>query len=73
MISLTINEQRVFTDIVSNVIPNLSSGYYMAKDFFGMEPVSPRIVRRLYEEVSVGRVARTSLVGTKSSDGYRVV
>ena len=73
MITLTTDAQRVYTDIMTNVIPNLTSGDYSAKDFFGAEPVCPRIVRRLYEEVSVGTVARTSLVGTKSAEGYRVV
>lgn len=73
MIKLTTNEQRVYTEIITNVIPNLPDGDYFAKDFFGTEPVSPRIVRKLYEEVSAGMVARTSLVGTKSEEGYRVV
>lgn len=72
MITLNTDEQRVFTNIVTNVIPNLNAGDYLAKDFFGVEPVCPRIVRRLYEEVSAGMVAKTSLVGTKSAEGYRV-
>lgn len=72
MIKLTTDEDKVFTNIVNNVIPNLPSGDYLAKDFFGKEPVCPRIVRRLYEEVSAGTVNRTSLVGTKSAEGYRI-
>lgn len=72
MIKLTANEQRVYTNIVTNVIPNLSAGNYFAKDFFGIEPANPRIVRKIYEEVVNGNVARTSLVGTKSKNGYKV-
>lgn len=73
MIKLTTNEQRVYVNIITNVIPKLARGNYYAKDLFGTEPVNPRIVRRLYEEVINGSVARISLVGTKSKDGYKVV
>ncbi len=73
MINLTTNEKRVFANILTNVIPKLAPGIYFAKDFFGVEPVCPRIVRRLYEEVAAGAVVRTSLRGTKSADGYIIV
>ena len=70
MITLTPNEQKKFDEIVTNVIPNLSTGKYMAKDFFGKEPVSPRIVRRIYEETVNGNIPRVSLIGKKSEEGY---
>lgn len=73
MIKLNAKEQKVFADITTNVIPNLNTGVYFACDFFGKEPVCPRIVRRLYEEVSAGNIARISLIGEKSSDGYRII
>lgn len=72
MIRLTNDEQRVFTDIINNVIPNLIAGNYFAKDFFGTEPTCSRVVRRLYEEVVAGNIARVSLIGSKSAEGYHV-
>ena len=73
MIKLTTNEQRVYANIITNVIPNMAAGNYFAKDFFGVEPANPRIVRKIYEEVVKGNIARTSLIGTKSKHGYKVV
>ena len=72
MIKLTANEQRVYENIITNVIPNLTPGNYMVKDFFGADPTNPRIARKIYEEVKNGSVERTSLVGTKSEEGYKV-
>lgn len=73
MIKLNAKEQKVLTDITTNVIPNFYTGVYFARDFFGKEPVCPRIVRRLYEEVSAGNIPGISLIGQKSSDGYRII
>lgn len=72
MTTLTNDEQRVYTNIIANVIPSLSTGKYYAKDFFGTDPVCPRVVKKLYEEVSLGNVPRTKLYGTESKEGYVV-
>lgn len=72
MIKLTNDEYKVYMNIANNVIPGLTAGKYYAKDFFGSEPTCARVVRRLYEEVVAGNVARVSLVGTKSAEGYHI-
>lgn len=72
MMKLTTNEERVYLKIVTSIIPDMAAGNYFAKDFFGVEPVNPRIVRKIYQEVVKGNIARTSLLGTKSKHGYKI-
>lgn len=55
---------------VLNNIANLPKGDYHARDFFVNSAVSPRIVRKLYEEVKAGNISGLSLLGTTSNDGY---
>lgn len=44
----------------------------MARDFFGNTPAIPRVVRRICEEVKAGNLSKVSLIGRKSSDGYKI-
>lgn len=72
MVTLTTDEMKVYNTIVNHIIPRLVSGNYMARDFFGNDPTVPRIVRRIYEEVKAGNIARVALIGSKSREGYRI-
>lgn len=72
MVTLTTDEMKVYNTIVNHIIPRLVPGNYMARDFFGNDPTVPRIVRRIYEEVKAGNIARVALIGSKSREGYRI-
>ena len=69
---LTANEERVYTHIKTEIIPNLKAGTYFARDFFEKAdmPSCPRIVRKLYEEVTSGALRGVTLAGTRSAEGY---
>lgn len=72
MITLNSNEMKVYRMIINYIIPGLAPGNYMARDFFGNTPSIPRIVRRICEEVKAGNLSKVSLIGRKSSDGYKI-
>ena len=71
MIKLNQNELKAYNDIL-NRIQTLPVGKYNAKDFFNGAPTCPRIVRRLFEDVKKGKIARIVLAGKKSADGYLI-
>ena len=72
MVTLTTDEMQAYNMIINHVIPGLMPGNYKARDFFGNDPTVPRIVRRIYEEVKAGNIARVALIGSKSREGYRI-
>ena len=67
---LTDGEKIVFNGIVDVLVPSMAPGKHFANDFFGINPVNPRIVRHLYEQVKAGKIKRLSLAGQRSKDGY---
>lgn len=71
MITLTMTEKAMLDNFILNILPQLPLGQVVYfRDFF--PAASPRIARRLYEEVVAG-MRRLALRGSKSSDGYLVV
>lgn len=69
MTVLNSREQNTYTQ-VKKIISRLPSGVYYAKDFFPNDPTCPRVIRKLFEEVSAGIIPGVTLVGTKSEEGY---
>lgn len=65
-------EKIIYNGIVDVIIPTMSPGIYTARDFFGTQPATPRIVRYLYEQTKAGNINHLSLVGTHSAEGYRI-
>ncbi len=43
---------------------------FKAKLLFAQDPVSARLCRKFFEDVSMGRFKNIKTIGTKSSDGY---
>ena len=69
MITLSASETIEYNKVLKN-IAGLPRGHYYARDFFINSAVSPRIVRKLYEEVKTGNIQQIRLSGSKSEDGY---
>lgn len=72
MISLNADEQREFNDLIKR-ISLMSKGLYYPRDLFPNNVPIPRVVRRLFEEVSAGMHPNIKLAGSKSEDGYYIV
>ena len=71
---LTYEEQKKYNEIVTVRIAQLRKGtIYKPSQFFPGEPTSPRICRKIYEEVTNGNLTSLKLAGAKSCDGYFVL
>jgi len=68
-ITLSSSETSEYRKVLNNIIV-LPRGNYHARDFFIGSAVSPRIVRKFYEEVQLGNIPQVKLAGIKSADGY---
>lgn len=70
---LNSDELKEYNNKVINVIPTLTPGTYYFRDFFKGQATSPRIARRLYEDVSDKVFSRVTLVGKLSREGYVIL
>ena len=72
MVRLNSNEYMWYMKNIVHQIPVKPAGLYYVRDFFGTLPTSPRIARRLFEEVSLGRISGITLVGKRSQEGHLI-
>ena len=69
---LNSNEKADYNCILAQ-IPALQPGIYYFRDFFPGRSASPRVGRRLCEEVVSGNLPRLRLAGKLAKEGYAVI
>ena len=67
---LNSDELKEYDNKVINIIPTLPLGTYYFRDFFKGQATSPRIARRLYEDVSDNVFPKVTLAGKLAREGY---
>ena len=74
MINLNSAEKNYYQNVVKRRALHAPSGLVFRTRFlFGKDPVSARICRRFFEEVSMGMFPNITKNGTRSRDGYTVL
>lgn len=75
MVSLNLAEKNYYQNVVKRRALNAPSGVvFKARWLFDKDhPVSARICRRFFEEVSIGMIPNITKNGTRSRDGYTVL
>ena len=75
MVTLNAIEQKTYQALLSAIAKRPQGSKVQVRDLFGIDlcqPTTPRIARRLYEEVAAGMV-RLRPLGQRSSEGYLIL
>ena len=72
--NLNQTERDYYENTLKRKVSNAPTGISFAPAWlFDKDPVSPRMCRKFFEEVSAGLIPNIRRIGTRSQDGYTVI